>query len=147
MQFTKFSRYIYLLINTLELFNTCIDKIIEADGVILGSPVYFADITPEMKAFIDIAGYVAKANKNLFKRKLGAGVIAVRRAGAIHALDSINHFFQISEMIIPSSTYWNVGIGLNIGDVLKDAEGIQTMKVLGQNMAWLLKKINNCVIV
>ena len=124
-----------------DLFNECIQKIKEADGILLGSPVYFADITPEMKAFIDIVGYVARANKGLFRRKIGAGVIAVRRAGAIHSLDSINHLFQVTEMIIPGSTYWNLGMGRNIGDVLNDTEGIETMRNLGKNIAWLLKKI------
>jgi multimeric flavodoxin WrbA len=79
---------------------------------------------------------------NALKRKPGAAVIAVRRTGAIHALDSINHFFMINEMIIPGSSYWNIGIGKEKGDVLKDEEGLRTMKILGENMAWLLKKIN-----
>ena len=84
---------------------------------------------------------MARANGGLFRRKVGAAVVAVRRAGAIHALDSLDHFFLINEMIIPGSSYWNVGIGRDIGDVEKDEEGIRTMKTLGQNMAWLLKRI------
>ncbi len=124
-----------------DIVNGCIAKMIEADGIIFGSPVYFSDITAEMKALIDRAGYVGRANGNSYKRKVGAGVIAVRRAGAIHALDSINHFFFIHEMIVPGSSYWNLGIGREKGEVENDAEGIQTMKTLGQNMAWLLKKI------
>jgi len=124
-----------------DIVNDCIAKMIEADGMILGSPVYFSDITAELKALIDRAGYVGRANKELYKRKVGAGVIAVRRAGSIHAFDSINHFFLISEMIIPGSSYWNLGIGRQKGEVENDAEGIRTMKTLGQNMAWLLKKI------
>jgi multimeric flavodoxin WrbA len=84
---------------------------------------------------------VARANGNLFRRKAGAAVIAVRRGGAIHAFDSINHFFLISEMIIPGSSYWNIGIGRNIGDVEGDEEGVTTMQVLGSNMAWLLKRL------
>ncbi len=124
-----------------DLFNECIEKINNADGVILGSPVYFADITPEMKAFMDVAGYVARANKGIFKYKIGAAVAAVRRAGAIHSIDSMNHFFQILDMIMPGSNYWNLGIGRNIGDVLQDTEGIETMRNLGKNIAWLLKKI------
>jgi multimeric flavodoxin WrbA len=125
-----------------DILNECFAKMVEADGFILGSPTYFTDITPEMKALIDRSGYVARANGGLFRRKVGAAVIAVRRQGALHAFDSINHLFQISEMIIPGSTYWNIGIGKDRGEVEKDEEGIKTMRTLGQNMAWLLKKIN-----
>jgi multimeric flavodoxin WrbA len=84
---------------------------------------------------------VAKANGDMFKRKAGAAIVAVRRGGSIHAYDSINHFFLISQMIIPGSSYWNIGIGRKIGDVEKDEKGLQTMATLGRNMAWLLKKI------
>ncbi|MDP4114389.1 MAG: flavodoxin family protein, partial [Bacillota bacterium] len=86
-------------------------------------------------------GFVAKANNEMFKHKVGAAVVAVRRAGSIHVFDSINHFFTISQMIIPGSSYWNIGIGLAEGDVEKDEEGIRTMQTLGQNMTWLLKKL------
>jgi multimeric flavodoxin WrbA len=99
-------------------------------------------MSPEMKALIDRAGFVARANSDLFKRKVGAAVVAVRRAGGIPTFDAINHFFLISQMIIPGSSYWNVGIGRNKGDVEKDKEGMRTMKDLGRNMAWLLKKLN-----
>jgi multimeric flavodoxin WrbA len=112
-----------------------------ADGIILASPTYFADITSEIKALMDRSGMVARANGNMFRRKAGAAIIAVRRAGAIHAFDSLNHFFLISQMIIPGSSYWNVGVGREIGEVEKDEEGVQTMKDLGKNMAWLLKRI------
>jgi multimeric flavodoxin WrbA len=125
-----------------DIVNECIEKMLEADGIILASPTYFADLTPELKALIDRAGFVAKANDEMFKHKVGAAVVAVRRAGAVHVFDSINHFFTISQMIIPGSNYWNVGIGLAEGDVEKDEEGIKTMQTLGQNMAWLLKKLN-----
>jgi multimeric flavodoxin WrbA len=125
-----------------DIVNDCIEKMIEADGIILASPTYFADLTPEIKALIDRAGFVAGANGGLFKRKVGAAVVAVRRAGSIHVFDSINHLFTITQMIIPGSSYWNMGIGLAEGDVEKDAEGIRTMETLGQNMAWLLKKLN-----
>jgi multimeric flavodoxin WrbA len=125
-----------------DIVNECIAKMIEADGIILASPTYFADLTPEIKALIDRAGFVAKANGQLFRRKVGAAVIAVRRAGSIHAFDSINHFFTISQMIIPGSSYWNMGMGLEEKEVEKDKEGIQTMEILGQNIAWILKKIN-----
>lgn len=129
-------------INDKDIVNECIEKMLEADGIILASPTYFADLTPELKAVIDRAGFVAKANSEMFRHKVGAAVVAVRRAGSIHVFDSINHFFTISQMIIPGSSYWNMGMGLAEGDVEKDEEGIQTMQTLGQNMAWLLKKLN-----
>jgi multimeric flavodoxin WrbA len=121
--------------------NEYIQKMVEADGVILGSPVYFSMMSPELKALIDRAGYVALANDGLFKRKVGAAVVAVRRAGAIPTFDAINHFFLISQMIVPASSYWNVGFGRKKGDVASDEEGMQTMEDLGKNMAWLLKKL------
>jgi multimeric flavodoxin WrbA len=125
-----------------DMGNALIDKMTEADGILLGSPTYVADVTPEIKALMDRACLVSKANGGLFRRKVGAAVVAVRRAGAIHAFDALNHFFLISEMIIPGSNYWNIGYGREIGDVERDEEGMQTMKTLGQNMAWLLKKIH-----
>ena len=125
-----------------DIANECIAKMVAADGIILASPTYFADISAEMKALIDRAGYVAKANDELFRRKVGAAVIAVRRGGEVHAFDSMNHFFLISQMAIPGSCYWNMGFGLNKGEVEQDEEGLRTMQILGQNMAWLLKKIN-----
>jgi multimeric flavodoxin WrbA len=123
-----------------DIVNECIDKMADADGIIFGTPVYFSDITTEMKALIDRSGYVGRANGDLYKYKIGAGVVAVRRAGAIHAFDTLNHFFLINQMIVPGSSYWNIGVGREIGDVEKDEEGINTMKVLGKNIAWLLKK-------
>jgi multimeric flavodoxin WrbA len=125
-----------------DIGNDLIEKMAAADGILLGSPTYVADISPEIKALMDRACLVSGANGGLFRRKVGAAVVAVRRAGAIHAFDALNHFFLISEMIIPGSSYWNIGIGREIGDVERDEEGMQTMKTLGQNMAWLLKKIN-----
>lgn len=124
-----------------DAVNECIAKIDEADGVLIGSPVYFADVTSEIKALIDRAGYVAMSNGGMFKRKVGAAVIAVRRGGAIHAFDSINHLFFICQMIVPGSSYWNLGIGRDKGAVEEDEEGMRTMAVLGQNMAWLLGKL------
>ncbi|MGA2152668.1 MAG: flavodoxin family protein [Geobacteraceae bacterium] len=124
-----------------DCVNDCIDKMKGADGIILASPTYFADITSEIKALMDRSGMVARANGDMFLRKAGAAIIAVRRAGAIHAFDSLNHFFLIGQMIIPGSSYWNVGVGREIGEVEKDEEGVQTMKDLGKNMAWLLKRI------
>jgi multimeric flavodoxin WrbA len=115
----------------------------QADGIIIGSPTYFAAISPQAKALIDRCGMVGRANGDMYKRKVGAGVVAVRRAGAIHVFDTINHFFTIGQMIIVGSSYWNVGVGRNIGDVESDEEGIKTMRDLGINMAWLLKKLQD----
>lgn len=125
-----------------DVLNDCIEKMLEADGIILGSPTYVANVSTEMMALIDRAGFVARANGDMLRRKVGAAVVAVRRAGSIHAFNSINHFFFISQMIVPGSSYWNMGFGLEKGDVDKDEEGIQTMKNLGANMAWLLKKLH-----
>lgn len=124
-----------------DALNEIFAKVKDADGILLGSPVYFADITPEIKAFMDRGGFVSMANGRSLTRKVGAAVVAVRRAGAIHAFDSLNHFFLINQMIIPGSSYWNIGIGMEKGDVESDKEGMKTMSVLGKNMAWLLKKI------
>jgi len=126
-----------------DVGNALIEKMEQADGILLGSPTYVADISPEIKALMDRACLVGKSNGGIFRRKVGAAVVAVRRAGAIHAFDALNHFFLINEMIVPGSSYWNIGIGLEPGDVERDEEGIRTMKTLGQNMAWLLKKIKS----
>ena len=120
-------------------FNEYFARISTADGLLLGSPVYFSDITAGMKALIERAGFVSRANGGILKRKVGAGVLAVRRAGSNHSLASLNYLFLISEMIIPGSSYWNMGIGRQPGEVRNDTEGLQTMKTLGVNMAWLLK--------
>jgi multimeric flavodoxin WrbA len=122
--------------------NEYIEKMLSADGIILASPTYFTDVSAEMKALIDRTGMVAKQNDDMFRRKVGAAVIAVRRGGAVHAFDTINHFFFINQMVVPGSSYWNIGIGREPGTVEGDEEGIATMKTLGENMAWLLKKIH-----
>ncbi len=124
-----------------DILNDCIEKMEEADGIILGSPTYFSDVSAEIKALIDRSGMVARSNDDMFKRKAGAAVVAVRRAGAMHTFDSLNHFFTISQMIIPGSNYWNIGIGGKAGEVDSDKEGIDIMQTLGRNMAWLLKRI------
>jgi multimeric flavodoxin WrbA len=125
-----------------DVVNDCIPMMLEADGIILASPTYFSDVSSEMKALIDRAGMVSRANEDMLKRKVGAAVAVHRRGGAIHAFDTMNHFFFIGQMIVPGSSYWNFGVGRDIGDVEKDEEGIQTMKQLGQNMAWVLKKLH-----
>lgn len=122
-----------------DIVNECIAKMAEADGIVLGSPVYFADITSEMKALIDRAGYVSMANGGLFQRKAGSAAIAVRRAGAVHSLDSILHFLLISGMVVPGLPA--IGIGREKGEVAKDSEGIAWAKNAGKNMAWLLRQI------
>ena len=124
-----------------DIANDCIEMMIEADGIILASPTYFSDVSTEMKALIDRAGYVARANDHMFRRKVGAAVVAARRAGAIHAFDTLNHFFLISQMVVPGSSYWNIGFGLAPGDVKSDKEGLATMKTLGMNMAWLMNRL------
>lgn len=124
-----------------DKLNMFIEKMSEAEGIIIGSPAYFSNVSTEVKALIDRAGLVARANDHLFKRKVGAAVVAVRRAGATHVYSSINFFFGIGHMIVPGSSYWNLGIGFNPGDILKDKEGVATFKDLGCNMAWLLNKL------
>jgi multimeric flavodoxin WrbA len=124
-----------------DYLNECIDHMLSADGIIIGSPTYFANLSTEVKALIDRAGLVSKANDNMFRRKAGAAVVAARRAGSVFTFDAINHFFTISQMIIPGSQYWNMGFGLDRGEVTKDEEGLEIMKTLGENMAWLLNKI------
>ncbi len=123
--------------------NEYIAKMQRAEGVLLGSPTYISNMTANMKALIERSTIVSRSNGDLFKQKVGAAVIAVRRAGATHVLSSMNYFFLINQMIIPGSSYWNLGIGRNPGEVRNDMEGVQTMKTLGQNMAWLLRKISS----
>ena len=124
-----------------DALNDHVRRMTEADGIILGSPVFVASVPAEVKALIDRAVMVNKANGGLLRRKVGAAVVAVRRGGMVTAFDTINHFFLLSEMIVPGSSYWNFAFGLEKGDVDRDREGIQTMQALGRNMAWLLKKL------
>jgi len=125
-----------------DIANECIIKAKEADAIIFGSPTYFSDVTAEMKALLDRLGYVSRANGNFLNRKVGASIVAVRRGGATHAFDTINHMMQICGMYLVGSTYWNMGIGREKGEVLNDVEGLKNMKHLGENMAWLLKCID-----
>lgn len=124
-----------------DRFNEFFAKMLEADGMLIGSPVYVADVSANTRALIERTCVVARANGNLLARKVGAGVLAMRRAGATNALASINYLFGISEMIIPCSGYWNMGIGGAVGEVEQDEEGMEVMRKLGENMAWLLGKI------
>lgn len=121
--------------------NDFIAKIDGADGVLIGSPTYFASVSSEVKSLIDRCGLVSIANDRMLSRKVGAAVVSVRRQGATQVFNQINMFFLINNMIVPGSSYWNLAIGLEPGAVLKDEEGMQTMANLGKNMAWLLKKI------
>jgi multimeric flavodoxin WrbA len=125
-----------------DFFNECYQKMKEADGILLGSPTYFADVSSATRALIERAGFVSRANNYLLKGKAGAGVVAVRRAGSIQALTSLNLFFLYNQMVVPGSSYWNMAMGMNPGDVQKDTEGMQTMVDLGKNMAWLMNKLN-----
>ncbi|MDR1565199.1 MAG: flavodoxin family protein [Oscillospiraceae bacterium] len=124
-----------------DWINELYPKMAAADAIILGSPTYYADLTPELKAVIDRCGFIAMFEGRKFSRKIGAGVAAVRRAGSIHVLDSINHFFLISDMVIPGSTYWNMSLARDPGEFEKDEEGVATMQRLGENIVWLLEKL------
>ena len=126
-----------------DVLSQPISKALAADALIIGSPTYFADLTPEAKAFIDRCGYVARANNDALARKVGAAVVAVRRAGAIHVMDSINHMFLINKMVVAGSSYWPLAVARDIGDYASDEEGVQTMKDLGEMIAWLLGRITD----
>ncbi len=126
---------------TKDNFNDIYAKLTRADAMIMGSPTYFAAVSADLKALIERAGYVAYANNHAFTGKLGAAVVAVRRGGATHAYDTINHMFQMSRMILPGSTYWNMGIGLDKGDVKEDEEGLRNMRHLGKSINWITTTI------
>jgi multimeric flavodoxin WrbA len=120
-----------------DVFNELAEKIFQADAIILGSPTYFTDVSAEMKALLDRLGFIAMANGNVLRGRIGAAVVAVRRGGGTHVFDTINHMFLISGVIVPGSTYWNLGFGLEPGDASKDAEGLANMRHLGRAIAWL----------
>ena len=122
-----------------DLLNRHLDTLYAADALLIGSPVYYAGINGALKCFLDRAFFVAGANGGLFRHKVGAGVVAVRRGGEIAAWDQLNKYFTISEMFVPSGSYWNMVFGLEPGEAKHDAEGLETMRLLGANMAWLLK--------
>ena len=123
-----------------DIFNEIIGKAIEADVIILGTPSYYSDMTPELKAFIDRFGLVASAVGAL-KHKIGAGVVAQRRGGGVAIQSTLHHMFLMNEMIICGSTYWNLGFGREKGEVANDEEAVTNMKNLAENIAWTLKKI------
>ena len=127
-----------------DKLNEYLEKMLGADGIILGSPTFFADTSARMKALIERAGLVCKVNGDLLKHKVGASVVAVRRAGAAHVFSSINYFFLINQMFVVGSSYWNLGLNPNVmnpEDINKDGEGIETFKNLGKNFAYLLEKL------
>lgn len=119
-----------------DVLNEVLEKVLAADAIVLGSPTYFADVSAEMKALIDRVGLVAMANGCLLAGKIGAAVVAVRRGGATHVFDTMNHLFQISQMLVPGSTYWNMAYGLGEGEVAGDAEGLRNMGQLGRAVDW-----------
>lgn len=121
-----------------DIANECIEKMMKADGIVLGSPVYFGNVTPEMKALIDRTSFVSLANGGMYRNKVGAAVVALRRSGAVHTLEGMNQFFLAGQMIIVGR---GMGVGRDPGDVKKDEEGMQALKTLGQRMAWLLRKL------
>lgn len=130
-----------------DCFQEIFEKMTKADGIILGSPVYTANISANMQAFLERAAVVTDMNSSekLFQHKAGAAVVAARRGGALNALDAMNHFFMLQNMFLVGSSYWPMAYGQMPGDVLKDEEGINTMRTLGQNMAYLLKTIHERV--
>ena len=123
-----------------DKMNEYIEEILRSDGIIIGSPTYFSDLTTNTKALIERVGYATGGH---LKHKIGASVVAVRRAGAVHVFSSINYFFLIKQMIVVGSSYWNLGVGREPGEVLDDEEGIQTFERLGRNIAFVLKKIKS----
>jgi multimeric flavodoxin WrbA len=127
-----------------DVFNEVYEKVLAADAISLGSPTYFADVTAELKAFIDRAGFVSMANGCTLAGKIGASVVAVRRGGGTHVFDTINHLFQISQMLVPGSTYWNLGYGLGEKEVAGDAEGLRNMHHLGRAVDWLGRAVQGC---
>lgn len=121
-----------------DIVNAAIQKMKHADGLIFGSPVYFSGVAGTMKCFMDRAFYVSGSNDNLFRHKVGATLVAARRAGGSASLDCLNHYLSLAEMIIASSNYWNIIHGQTAGQVEKDEEGVQTLEILGQKMLWLM---------
>jgi multimeric flavodoxin WrbA len=122
--------------------NEWVEKCASADGIIIGSPVYFGSMSAQTKAFIDRVGYVNRANGDLLKRKVGASVAVNRRAGALATFQEMNNFFLIGHMIVVGSSYWNVATAMRPGDMEKDEEGMRTMRDLGRNIAWVVKKLS-----
>ena len=124
-----------------DMLNTFLAKMLESDGILLGSPSYFCNVSSDLKALIDRAGLVVAYNGRLLARKVGAGVSAHRRAGGTHVVEAINRMFLMNRMIVPGSTYWNFGVGREPGEVANDQEAMANMQDLGETFVWLLRKI------
>jgi multimeric flavodoxin WrbA len=122
-------------------FDDVLERFAAADGILVGSPVYFGSATPQVMALLDRVGYVGRRHPQLLRRKVGAAIVVARRAGQNFTFAQLNYFFLISEMIVPGSTYWNVAFGRDKGEVANDTEGMETVKTLARNMAWLMKKL------
>jgi multimeric flavodoxin WrbA len=122
-------------------FEGMIEKFAAADGILVGSPVYFSSATPQTMALLDRVGYVARRHPELLRRKVGAAIVVARRAGQNFTFAQLNYFFLVSQMIVPGSSYWNIAVGREKGEVEKDAEGMDTVRTLARNMAWLMKKL------
>ena len=122
-------------------FNALYEVLAQADGLIVGSPVYFGSATPNLMALLDRAGFVARMGDNVFDRKVGSPVVVARRAGVNFTYAQLLYFFMIMGMVVPGSTYWPIAFGLNPGEVTKDEEGMKTVATLAENIAWLLKKV------
>lgn len=125
-----------------DIVNEILEDLFSADAIIFGTPSYYSNMTPELKALIDRAGIVASANGKLFRHKVGAAVIAERRGGGSFIQASIHEMMLMSEMIIPGSTYWNFGFGRDKGEVSEDTEAMANMRNLGENILMLIQKLN-----
>jgi multimeric flavodoxin WrbA len=123
--------------------NEWIQKMKQADGIILGSPVHYSAIGGTMKSFLDRAFFVTGVNDSMLRHKVGAAVVAVRRSGGLPTFNQLNNFLNYAEMLLPTSNYWNVIHGRVPGEVSQDVEGVQIMRVLGKNMAWLMKLVEH----
>ena len=119
--------------------NECIEKMMGAQGIVLGSPVYFQDVTPEMKALIDRAGFVGLANGKMYRNKVGAAVVCYRRSGGMSTIETMNHLFLSNDIIIAGRV---LGVAREKGDMERDEEGMQIATTLGQRMSWILKKLH-----
>jgi multimeric flavodoxin WrbA len=124
-------------------FDGILEKFAAADGILIGSPVYFGSATPQTMSLLDRVGYVSRRHPQLLRRKVGAAIVVARRAGRTFTFAQLNYFFLISEMIVPGSSYWNVATGREKGEVEDDHEGMETVKTLARNMAWLMQKLGN----
>lgn len=124
-----------------DFVNDAVQKCRDADGIVIASPTYYANVSTETKALMDRVGFVL-GPEGALKRKPAAAIVSVRRAGAVNVFDSINHFFAINGMLIVGASYWNMGFGLAKGDCLNDEEGLRNMRVLGENFAWVLQKVS-----